>query len=101
MKQCESSMLMRLTLLPGGALRFSVPDRSRADLGDAGRDGGALVVAAGPVRARALADQLGEARAERPERRTADLEADLRHGQVTPPQQRLGALDPTRHQVAV
>ena len=33
----------------GGGFRFSIPDRSRVELGDAGRDGGALVVAAGPV----------------------------------------------------
>ena len=33
----------------GGGFRFSIPDRSRVELGDAGRDGGALVMAAGPV----------------------------------------------------
>jgi hypothetical protein len=85
----------------GGRVGFSIPDRSRADPGDAGRDGGPLVMAAGPVGARALADQLGEPRAERPPRGTADREADLSHLKVTPPQQRLGPLDPARHQVAV
>src|SRR5215218_7035407 len=98
MKQFESLMSMRFTLRVGCGFRFSIPDRTRMDLGDAGRDGGALVMAAGPVRARALADQLGEPRTERPQRRTADREADLGDAQVTPAQQRLGPLDPAGHQ---
>jgi hypothetical protein len=77
------------------------PDRSRVDLGRAGRDGGALVMTAGPVGARAVADQLGEPRAERPQQVAADRHANLGHLKVTPPQQRLGLLDPAHHQVAV
>src|SRR5688500_1401136 len=101
MKQWEMLISMPATLLARGAGGFSIPDRSRADHGDAARDRGDLVVAAGAVGARALADELREARAEGPQRRTADLEADLGHRQVAAPQQRLGPLDPARHQVAV
>ena len=51
----------------GGGFRFSIPDRSRVwSLATQARDSGALVVAAGPVGAQALPDQLGEPRAERP-----------------------------------
>src|SRR5215207_752779 len=91
----------RSTLQAGGRFRFSIPDRSRVDLGDAGRDGGALVMAAGPVGARALADQLGEPRAERPQRCVADREADLGDAEVATTQQRHRALDAPRHEVAV
>src|SRR5215203_1292305 len=124
MKDCESLMSMRFSLRPiagerlplpaprsvrearstlqaGGRFRFSIPDRSRVDLGDAGRDGGALVMAAGPVGARALADQLGEPRAERPQRCVADREADLGDAEVATTQQRHRALDAPRHEVAV
>src|SRR6476659_653480 len=101
MKQLERLMSMHFTLRRGCLFRFSVPDRSGANLDDAGRDDGGLVMATGPVRARALTDQLGEPRAERPQRRTADRGADVRHRQVTPAEQRLGPLDPACHQVAV
>src|SRR6185312_1180484 len=101
MKQLERLMSMRFTLRRGCPFRFSVPDRSSTNLDDAGRDDGGLVMATGPVRAGALADQLGEPRAERSQRRTADREADVRHRQVTPAEQRLGPLDPACHQVAV
>src|SRR5829696_2233594 len=77
---------MPATLLPLRRGRFSIPDRSRADHGDAARDRGDLVVAAGAVGARALADELGEARAEGAQRGAADLEADLGHRQVAAPQ---------------
>src|SRR6476620_11611277 len=101
MKQLERLMSMRFTLRGGCWFRFSVPDRSSTNLDDAGRDDGGLVMTTGPVRARAFADQLGEPRAEGPQRCTADREADVRHCQVTPTEQRLGPLDPARHQVAV
>src|SRR3954465_9659109 len=101
MKHWESLMSMPFRLRPGGGTRFSISDRPRVDLGHACRNGGAMVMAPGPIGARALADQLGEARAERPQRRTADREADLGHREVAAPQQRFGPLDAAGHQVAV
>ena len=54
-----------------------------------------------PVGRGGLADQLGEACAERAERRTADGQAHLGDGQVAAAQQRLRPLDAPRHQVGV
>ena len=54
-----------------------------------------------PVGAGRHADQLGEAGAERAQRRAADREADLGDAEVAAPQQRHRALDAPRHQVAV
>src|SRR5690606_16522489 len=58
-------------------------------------------VIAGPIRAGRLADELGEAGAERSERGAADLKADLGDGEVASPQQGHRALDAPGHQVAV
>ena len=74
---------------------------SAEHLDHAGRHGGARRVVAGPVGARRLPDQLGEAAAERPQRRRAHRHAHLGDGQVTAAQQRHRALDPAGHQVAV
>src|SRR5689334_1298971 len=74
---------------PGEHHRLAAGDRAQ------------LVVVAGPVGARRLADELGEAGGERAQARTAHLEADLGHGEVTAAQQRLGALDAPRHEVGV
>src|SRR5205807_8892525 len=46
-------------------------------------------------------DQVGEARAERAQRRAADRETDLGDAEVATTQQRHRALDAPRHQVAV
>ena len=54
-----------------------------------------------PVGAGRHADQLGEASAERAQRRAADREADLGDAEVAATQQRHRALDAPRHQVAV
>ena len=54
-----------------------------------------------PVDAGRHADQLGEAGAERAQRRAADREADLGDAEVAAAQQRHRALDAPRHQVAV
>src|SRR5215217_7736032 len=94
-------MSMAGTLVAGGDPRFSIPDRSRDLLGDARRDarhraGGLALVDAGRH-----PDELREAAAEGPERRAADLEADLGDAEVAPAQQRHRALDAPRHQVAV
>src|SRR5690242_5286281 len=73
-------------------------------LGDpppARRDDPALVVVAGPVGRGRLADELGEAGGERSEARTADGKADVGHAHVAVSKQRLGPLDPARHQVRV
>src|SRR6478609_6955517 len=98
MKHCESLMSMPPTLLTGGAARFSVPDLLHRGLlhrgllrrgplrapgvgaadraGEVHRDAGGDVfggaVVAGPVGAGALADEFGEAGAERAQRGTAD-----------------------------
>src|SRR5262245_51134057 len=101
MKQWDTLISMRVKLGAGPGFGFSVPDRTGEHLGDAGRHGGALVMAAGPVGARALADELGESGAERTQRRTPDREADLGDREIAAPQQRLRPLDPAGHQVAV
>ena len=54
-----------------------------------------------PVDAGRHADQLGEAGAERAQRRAADREADLGDAEVAAAQQRHRALDAPRHQVGV
>src|SRR4051794_23504384 len=77
------------------------PGRARDVLGHAARHADELAVVAGAVGGRRLAHELGEARAERPQRRAADLQADLRDREVAAPQQRLRALDAPRHQVRV
>src|SRR5215469_1406097 len=81
--------------------RFSIPDRSQRRPQQAcGERLGPRVVPS-PIGARALADELGEAGAEGPQRRAADLEADLGDREVPPPQQGHGPLDAPGHQVAV
>ena len=70
-------------------------------LGDAAGDGGQRAVIAVAVGRRRLADHLGEARAERPERRAAHGQADVGDRQAAAAQQRLGPLDAARHQVRV
>ena len=87
---------------------FSVPARCRRGPARAartiaaqlGRPRGVAVVA-GAVRARRLSDDLGEARAEGADARTADGEAGLGHADVAAAQQGLGAFDAPRHQVGV
>src|SRR4051794_270527 len=92
---------MALTLRARGHGRFSIPDRSRHLLDDARRDPGRGTRRLAAVDARRHADELGEARAEGPERRAADREADFGHAQVAAAQQRHRALDAPRHEVAV
>ena len=84
-----------------GAARFSIPDRSGHLLGHARRHPRRRARGLAPVGAGRHADQLGEARAERAQRRAADREADLGDAEVAAPQQRHRPLDAPRHQVAV
>lgn len=69
-------------LRASGRFRFSISDRSGEDFGDAGGNGRVPVVVAGTVGTRTLANQFGEPRAERSERRTPNRKADFRDGQV-------------------
>src|SRR3984957_7182587 len=100
-KQLESVRSMSETLPSGCGYGFSDPAGSGQFLGDAARDGGQRAVIAIAVRGRGLARELGEAGAERPERRAADGQADLGDRLVAPAQQRLGPLDAPRHEVRV
>ena len=86
----------------GGArrLRFSIP-RSGDLLFDARRQSRRRVGSAAPIGATRHTHQLGEAGAERAERRAADREADLGDAQVAAPEQRYRALDAPRHVVRV
>ena len=74
--------------------------RARRDHAHARRNDLEVAVVARAVLRRRLADDLGEARAERAERRAADGDAGVgdRHPLA---QQRLGALDASRHEVRV
>src|SRR5436309_318462 len=96
-----TEMFMTGTLRRRTDLRFSVPARPRHEFGPASWDGPELRVVSGPVGARALPDQFGEAGAERTERGTADGHAHVGDAQVAAAQEGLGALDPAGHQVAV
>src|SRR3974390_32868 len=80
---------------------FSNPDRSRGRSHEACRKRLGPRVVARPVGAGALADELAEAAAERPERRAADLEADLGDRQVAAAEQGHRPLDAPGHEVAV
>ena len=83
-----------------GSDRDRSSPRSRSDLADARRNCFALAVVAGAVLRRRLADDLGEARTERAERRATDCDAGVgdRH-RLT--QKSLRPLDPTCHEVGV
>src|SRR4051812_46280475 len=94
-------MSMARRLGPARHRCFSIPDRSRDLLGHARRDPGHRARGLAPVDAGRHADQLGEARAEGPQRRAADVEADLGDAELAATQQRHRALDAPRHQVAV
>ena len=85
----------------GSRPRFSIPDRSRDLLGHARRHARRRARRLLPVDAGRHADQLGEAGAERAQRRAADLEADLGDAEVAATQQRHRPLDAPRHEVAV
>ena len=78
-----------------------IPARPRDGLGEAGRDRCRGPVVAVAVGARRLADELGETRAERAQRRTSDRHADLGDAEVASPQERLRPLDASGHQIAV
>jgi hypothetical protein len=54
-----------------------------------------------PILTRCHADQLGEPRAERAQRREPDRETDLGHTGATTSQHRCGALDAASHEIAV
>src|SRR6478735_11940469 len=100
-----SAMVMEATLGRAHAAGFSdparcVPHRTGVRLGDAGRHRVDGIVLPAAVRRRRLADDLGEPRAERPERGTADRHAGIRDAHAGA-QQRHGALDPAGHEVAV
>src|SRR5712691_3574765 len=87
-----------------GALRrnrFFISDRFCHHHDDAGRDEFDRRVAARPVGAGRLADQIGEARAERAQRRTPNREARIGDRHVAAPEERFGPLDPSGHEVAV
>ena len=68
---------------------------------DARHDLGLRLLRSRSVRAGRHADQFGEARAERAERRAADGEAHVGDAQVAATQQRHRPLDAPRHQIAV
>src|SRR5918998_1081024 len=94
-------IFMAGTLFAARNGRFLIPDGSGHLLGDARGhpDGGARLLLA--VDARRHADEFGEAGAEGAERGAADLEADFGDAEVAATQQRHGALDAPRHEVAV
>src|SRR5215211_9325567 len=96
---CESLMVMPASLGRAGAPRFSIPARSQPGAREARRHGRLRAVYRAAVLAWRHADHVGEARAERAQRAEADLQTDLGHRPVGLAQQRLGALDPARHQV--
>src|SRR5579872_4130922 len=101
MKHVESFKSMPATLGPRGRACFSIPDRSGANLDDARRNAGTLVMAPGAVCAGAFTDHLGETRAEGSERRASDLEANIGDAEVAAPEQVLGPLDAACHEVRV
>ena len=95
-----SSMPASLSELPHALLRScSTSGRAREVLRDAARHVLERAVVARSVGRRCLAHQLGEARAERAERRTPNCHADLGDRQVAAAQQRLRPLDSPRHQI--
>src|SRR5919106_3932958 len=94
-------MSMTVTLAATRYRRFSIPDRSGDLFRHARRHPGRRAHRLAPVGAGRHTDQLGEASAEGPERRAADLEADLGDAEVATAQQRHRALDAPRHEVAV
>src|ERR1700742_3104135 len=94
-------MSMAATLGLAWDRRFSIPDRSRHLLGDAGWHPRRLVRCPLPVGAGRGPNQFGEAGAEAAERGAADLEADLGDVEVAAPQERHRPLDAAGHQVAV
>src|ERR1700680_499880 len=99
----EVMVSMSMTVMLGAARdrRFSIPDRSGHLFRHARwhpRCGARLVA---PVGAGRHADQLGEATAERAQRRAPDRETDLGDAEVAATQQRHGALDASRHDIAV
>src|SRR5262245_2415883 len=101
MKQCETFKSIPATLGWARWGCFSIPDRSGQDPCEATGNPVERIMAARAVRARALPDQLSEPRAERPERRTAHLEANVCDAHVAPPKQRLGPLDSAGHEIGI
>src|SRR6476659_9507070 len=96
-------MSMAVTVRAARRPRFSIPDRFGAApvASPAWRRTAASPPRPGPrsCGARRHADQLGEAGAERAQRRAADREADLGDAEVTLAQQRHRPLDAARHQI--
>src|SRR5690349_5810995 len=92
---------MPTTLGEPGGRRFSKPTRLPQPREHAARDGGGRPVVPGAVGGRRLADQGGEAGAERAQRGATHPEAGLGDADVTAAQQRLGPLDPAGHEIAV
>ena len=80
--------------------RGSTPLRSRHHHAHTRWNDFAAAVVMRAVPRRCLTDDLGEARAERPERSTADGDTGIGNGHSLP-EKGLGALDATRHQIAV
>src|SRR5262245_11144078 len=87
-------------LVPALRRRFSETARSRPRSREA-RGNGSEVGRLPPVRARRLADDLGERPAERSHAREADVEADLRDAALALAEQEHRALDPPALQVPV
>src|SRR6516164_5281921 len=96
---CSDGMLLRNCSLPRAPGRR--PARPGHDHRLAGGHATELLVIAGAVHRRRLADELSEAGGEGAEARTADRETDLRHAQVAATQQRLRPLDAPGHEVRV
>src|SRR4051812_35380715 len=94
-------MSMAMKLVAAGSQRFSIPDRSRHLLCDARRHPRHRARGLFAIDAGRHADKLREARAERAQRRAANLEADLRDAELATPQQRHRSFDAPRHQVRV
>src|SRR6202521_2206742 len=95
-------VLMSMTVILGAACdrRFSIPDRSGHLFRHARRHsrcGARLFATVGAGR---HTDQIGEATAERAQRRAPNLETDLGDAEVAATQQRHRALDAPRHDIA-
>src|SRR5947209_16097079 len=81
--------------------RFFISDRFCPHLYDTGEDDGRCLMTSRAISAGRLTDELGKARAERAQRRTADSEARVSDRHVSAPEERFGPLDPAGHQIAI